>query len=572
MNGHWIALESALTITDDDLTIDASPNWLNSWPSGEPGINLEGIHAPGGTIALYVDGAKRFAVKGIQIWGAHSDLIPGFSIGILLRLGANGAMIGSGSPGGRMLLNGMANDAILIDQSHDSKIVDTYIGTSPHGNLRVGNGGRGVVIIDGQRNQIGGGNGMESNLIGGSGGNAVDIMGVQAVINNSIGGSFSQPITNAMNGIRLSAGASMNGIGGVVYLVPGGIVFSSTLGNTIEWSGEDGVTIQDSITTKNGMMQSTIDGSSEYGVHLDGAGNSNAIAGNSVTRSGWHGIMLDNGAISDWVLANWVGTNSWGEPGLGNALHGIDLSGGAQKNTIEHNWVVASGWSGVAIADSSSQENWLVWNRIGTGPQGQPIGNGFHGVHIWASPGNPLTANQIANNGQPAGDGVRIDGASAIGNSAWQNSIHDNAGLGIRLLNGANHNLSAPVITVQGCPIVRGTGAPPYGIVQLFSDQDGQGAVYEGRTVADAVGQWSLATKWSGPHLTATASLTTTITAPTMPSVALPLLQFAGPEGVRTRGYAPATAGAVWDTSQFAQPMALQATACWPAYLPLIWR
>jgi hypothetical protein len=166
------------------------------------------------------------------------------------------------------------------------------------------------------------------------------------------------------------------------------------------------------------------------------------------------------------------------------------------------------------------------------------MGNGFHGVHIWASPGNMLTANQIANNGKPAGDGVRIDGATAIGNGAWMNSIHDNAGLGIRLLNGANHNLPAPVITEQGCPAVRGTGAPPYGRVQLFSDTDGQGATYEGQTVANAAGQWSLVTKWKGPHLTATATVTTTLTAAVMPQVTAPALRFAHPEGTLNRDMA----------------------------------
>jgi hypothetical protein len=221
------------------------------------------------------------------------------------------------------------------------------------------------------------------------------------------------------------------------------------------------------------------------------------------------------------------------------------------------------------MVNPNTQDNWLVFNRIGIGPQGQAMGNTYHGVAIVESPLNTLTANQIANNQQA---GVHLDGATAVGNAAWQNSIHDNDGPGIALANSANHDLAAPTITSATCPTIRGIGAPSNGIVQVFSDNADEGAIYEGRTVADANGTWLLATKWTGPHLTATASTTATVTTgTTLPAMAAPAFTLLLPDGPRTRGDGPAAPAATfWDSSPFSAPVT--AASCRPLYLPLIRR
>jgi hypothetical protein len=54
------------------------------------------------------------------------------------------------------------------------------------------------------------------------------------------------------------------------------------------------------------------------------------------------------------------------------------------------------------------------------------------------------SGNVISGNG---GDGVSVSDPGTVGNSILGNSIHDNAGLGINLVNGGNDNQAAPVLT-----------------------------------------------------------------------------------------------------------------------------
>ncbi len=553
------------TITADDTTMDASSIWDGTWPAGKPGITLDGASLMmTGTVGLRVSGAHNFAVKGmtIQLFGT----------GIRIANGASGAVIGSGSSGGRMLIRRIAGNAIEIDSSDDNRVIGSYIGTSIAGNLREPNDGSGISIMNGKRNQVGGYGALEGNLIGSNGADGVYIYGSGAISNvvvaNSIGiGTLNSPITNTLDGVYIGNGATFNGVGGIVYVGSwGGYVYSSTVGNTIYGSGQDGVRLENPATAHNGVMLSTIDYSGRYGIHVDGA-NDNAAGENTVTRNGQTGIMLDNGATDNWIVSNWVGTDKWGTSGLGNGHHSIAMYGGAQRNVIQSNYAVASGWSGIAMVNPTTQFNWLVWNKIGLGPQGQAKGNSYYGVAAVESPYNALTANEIGYNGMNQEAGVFFDAATAVGNSAFQNSIHDNAGPGIQLTNGANHNLPAPTITSAVCPAIHGTGAPPYGIVQVFSDQAEEGAVYEARTIADGAGNWSLSSNWKGPHLTATASQTVTV--PSSAPMRLHSFALKTPSGMHTTAdLARPLATARWDTSAFSAYIA--SGACWTLYLPLI--
>jgi titin len=90
---------------------------------------------------------------------------------------------------------------------------------------------------------------------------------------------------------------------------------------------------------------------------------------------------------------------------------------------------------------------------------------------------DPAAGNLIAFNG---GDGVRVD--TGTGNLIRLNSVFANAGLGIDLVNGANHNQPTPVLTSAasggGSTVVQGTlQATPAATftVDFYGNADGRG-------------------------------------------------------------------------------------------------
>ena len=118
--------------------------------------------------------------------------------------------------------------------------------------------------------------------------------------------------------------------------------------------------------------------------------------------------------------------------------------------------------------------------------------------------------NIIAFNGS---DGVQVDTPTAVSNLITRNHIFANGGLGIRLSNGGNSDIPAPVIqstTFGSSSSIRiAVSACPGCAVQVFNSRvpDGEGEFYLGGDVADAAGNYVL--EVSGlpyPYLTATAT------------------------------------------------------------------
>ncbi len=101
---------------------------------------------------------------------------------------------------------------------------------------------------------------------------------------------------------------------------------------------------------------------------------------------------------------------------------------------------------------------------------------------------------------------MRVDGGLA-GNPINLNSIHNNGGAGIELVNGGNLGLGAPTVTGASCqgPV---TGTSCAGcVIEVFSDAAGEGRIYEGTTTAHAAtGDFSWTGTPSGPNVTATAT------------------------------------------------------------------
>jgi hypothetical protein len=151
------------------------------------------------------------------------------------------------------------------------------------------------------------------------------------------------------------------------------------------------------------------------------------------------------------IQGNTIGADITGALPLGNT-RGINLNnmtfttiGGAAPGAGN----LISGNTGDGIFFFVGSNNLIQGNLIGTDASGTlPLGNGANGIDVTAGAhnntigGTPLARNTIAFNGN---DGVLLQ--SGVSNAIRANSIFANAGLGIRLLDGANNNQPAPVLT-----------------------------------------------------------------------------------------------------------------------------
>jgi hypothetical protein len=487
ITGRTILLGSnlpPLTLTDDGTTIDASPNWIGSWPVGEPGITLRPLNFDDFSNGLIIHGADNCTIKGL--------LIEGFYPGIRLLQEANGNTIGSGSPGGRMVIQSFSN-AIEIIASNGNRVIGSYIGTSKAGNLPEPYFGTGIHIDEGDENEIGGIGPLEGNIIGASQADyGIEIWGDNnTVIANRIGvGMLDGDIPNELGGIYIVG--SYNKVGGT----------SPETGNWISGNGGFGVVIVGANSGHNNVSWNVITDNSEAGVGIDEA-SQNTIHANIIVGNGRTGVHIGRGS-ENYIYSNFIGTDASGNTGLGNGQHGLVLDDGARSNRVEGNVIAQNKESGIVIVSGNTTDNIILNNYIGLTPNGQPLGNTYYGVGVIGSPRNAIHSNVIAYNGAPAG--VWITEAAAVGNEVWFNSIYNNTGPGIVLTNGGNQNLAAPAITHVQCPQVSGVGAPANGKVQLFSDEADEGRFYEGETQANSSGQWVYSGGFHGPHLTATAS------------------------------------------------------------------
>ena len=92
-------------------------------------------------------------------------------------------------------------------------------------------------------------------------------------------------------------------------------------------------------------------------------------------------------------------------------------------------------------------------------------------------------------------------------NTLRANAVTGNHTVGIQLGDGGNQMLAAPVITFCNKRSVSGTACTGC-LVDIFSDMNDQGAIYEGSTMTDSSGAFtfSMSAAMSGPKITATAT------------------------------------------------------------------
>lgn len=217
-----------------------------------------------------------------------------------------------------------------------------------------------------------------------------------------------------------------------------------------------------------------------------------------------YGIWVEGTNVT--VEGCYVGTDATGTSAKPNGIDGI-LVIRATGVVIQDNLLSGNTWNGIRLSDDINAGNTVRNNRIGVTVDGTAaLPNGGDGIRLHAEAHDNTIGpdNLIAFNNS---DGVEVDGAGTRGNTISSNQVRSNTGKGIRLANGGNDGLAAPAIISASATQVSGTACPNC-VIELFSDAEDEGAVYEGSTTADGAGNWTFNKPGglAGPNVTATAT------------------------------------------------------------------
>ncbi len=415
--------------------------------------------------------------------------------------------------------------------SHDNIIAENYVGCNYNATDTLSNT-HGIELLSGPyHNTIGGSSISDRNIFSGN-----NHVGIRVVNSNSniIKGNYvglnrtGDGAVRNFDGISIEGTSKYNLIGGYTsaernyvsgndaYGIPvfgTGCSYNIIVGNYV---GTD-ITGTDSIPNTYGVLF-------DDGASYNRLGGQHAGAGNLLSGNSGYGVFLYNpGTQKDTVIGNLIGTDVSGTLPLANSI-GIVIDGPSYKHYIDSNVVSANRQNGIIIHLSGSDSNMVVRNKIGTDITGtQALGNVFDGIRIGEGPqhniiGKPGKGNIIANNG---GNGITVMTPAELYNIFTENSIYNNAGLGIDLWpagptsndigdadTGPNDLMNFPVIqnlnlnTSNGVTTISGIidytvfgGANGIKIELFKSDNDasgyGEGKEFIGSVLADAAGNWA---------------------------------------------------------------------------------
>lgn len=418
--------------------------------------NVISANGAGGAV-VYGSGAEGNVISGnllgLDVTGQHA--LGNFYDGVHVGTGANNNRVGGTTPGERNVVSGNNESGVAMwtNVAHNV-VIGNYIGTDVSGLLPVGNRFQGVILgLGAQYNRIGGATASERNVIGGSGSSGVGIWepgtGHNRVLGNyiGVGADGNTVISNREAGVLLSSGTQANEIGGEQ---PGE-------GNVIAGNGQAGVQLAGSETLDNVIFGNTI-----------------GLAADGITIQG----------------------NLWG----------ISCWEGAKQNRVQDNLISGNRSNGVHL--NSCSQNTMVDNIIGTDRTGTiDLGNGENGISLFhgaqsnaIGPGNTIAYNR--------GRGIGIWDPGSVSNTITRNAIYGNSLGGIDTGEDGNGELSPPAVVSLTDTTAVGLAPVASAKVELFSDEAGEGRVYEGTATADSEGRFTFTSVagFEGPNVTATAT------------------------------------------------------------------
>jgi CSLREA domain-containing protein len=355
--------------------------------------------------------------------------------------GANGLTLAAGSGGSTirgLVINRFSGSGLVVTGSTGHVIEGNRIGTDPAGTLDLGNGDDGIRVVGGTGSVIGGTTAAARNVIAGNGRHGVVIqggsgstvrgnyVGVDATGDSGLGNVNEGVLVNvSSDNVVLDNVVSGNGSGGVHV------------------SGHTGNEIRGNLIGTNASGTAAIPNDS--GVVVDGANNNSAgtvVGGtapadrNVISGNQFDGVLVigeQTGGLA--IRGNYIGTAVDGATPLGNGGDGVELFlnpvgitvGGA--TSAAGNVISANAGNGIRIEGATASDNVIQNNAVGTNAAGSSaLGNGTNGVLLINSPGTQVgsagAGNLISGN---AGDGIEITGAAATGNVVASNLIGTNS-------------------------------------------------------------------------------------------------------------------------------------------------
>lgn len=493
-NPVTITLLSGLpTLGEGYITIDAS----------NAGVILDGSATPAGTHGLVISSDGN-VIQGLQI-----VRFPGLGIfptGNYNRIGGN-RFIGSGPLGQGNLLSGNGNSGIAFGEAMSNTVSGNLVGTDVHGTAAWGNGGFAGIMVGGAYHIIGGTKPGEGNIVSGNLGNGIGDGGGRPhgnlVIGNYVGtdisGSFD--LGNQGHGISFESGynnrveGNLSSGNGRAGLLADGGNYNTFVGNRV------GTDASGTKAIPNDWCGVYVGSASFTRVGGTGPGEGNLISGNPC------GIEVGGpgGHVGNLVLGNLVGTDINGSQPLPNAT-GVGVGRSASHTmvggatTAERNTISGNSFAGIGLG---SDYNFVLGNYIGADVSGTAaLGNAWVALELKVAEHNVIQGNLIAYN---QSNGFWVHAGSF--NTIRRNSIHSDGERGIVLTDGGNQMLPAPVILTVTQTTVSGTACPGC-TVEVFSDAEDEGRIYEGSVVANAAGAFTFTKPagLTGPHVTATAT------------------------------------------------------------------
>ncbi len=518
-NGVFIAAEANGNTIGGDQDAGAGPNGQGNLIVFNKGNGIEirgdGNLVQGNTIG--VDGSGRWdqgnTLNGVAVWE-----------------GASGNVIGGTVDSYRNVIGGNDQNGVWIGGAGTDQnvVLGNYLGTQAGGLEPVSNGLSGVAIQDGaQDNRIGGSASGAGNLISGNADNGIYISDPgtsgNRILGNNVGSDWQGTgiIGQGANGIVIALGASRNAIGD-----------GTELGrNLISGNSFDGVRIEGSDTVSNTVqgnyVGTNVSGTTAlpnglHGVELTEGAHDNLVGGSRLLGEGNllsgnqnHGLLVTDDAHHNTVSGNIIGPDATGTYSLGrHPWGGVDISNGAHDNVIggldagEGNLISGNQTDGIALfkyTEDNATDNQVLGNLIGLTLDGSPLPNEGDGVfNVHGAVRTLIYSNTIAFN---EGHGILL--ATCDGSTVTQNSVYSNTSKGIEIVN-EDGCPTPPVITNVGIgptELVTGT-TMANARVEFFSDDEDEGRVYEGYTLADGAGSFSYGKVggFAGPNVTATTT------------------------------------------------------------------
>lgn len=464
------------------------------------GASVNGLQLTGGNSVVRALVIHSFSANGIRLDTLGGNTVEGCYIGLeedgstIAGNGVNGIvvdgvpnnLIGGTTANTRNVISGNDANGVRISGGGASgnRLEGNYIGLN-----RLGTGDRGNcqstgsnVFIDEAPNNVVGGSAAARNVISGcDGGVGVNIAGSGAVDNrvefNYIGTDVTgtSNVPNGSSGMGVTQGATDtivrdNLLSGNFPGSGGGIKIEFGANGTQVQGNLIGTDVTGTVALPNfrGIL---IQGANDNVIGGPNPGDRNVIAGN---ESNGVAIQTD-GATGNLVQGNLIGLDVNGTSALGNGNNGVTIR--RSMNTVRDNVISGNAFHGVQLLDPFSTGNEVFGNLIGTNEAGTAaVPNGVNGVSINSGAfdnviGAVGNGNVISGNGNPNGNGVRIDAADSTGNWIVGNFIGTrpdgstalgNANRGIYLTNGASDNT------------IGGAGAGE-GNVIAFNGNDGVG-------------------------------------------------------------------------------------------------